>query len=151
MDFPMILEESCYTDIKRWVEAGGSTQVTDPRTGFTLLHIASEFQCVEAVEYLIGLGMDPNILDSNGQSPLHIAIDSEIDSAAQTEGPLLYETTKRLLELGADLNLKDRKGESPLDWINGYGEKARRRFNEIMNTAETTRFSSQASFQKRHK
>jgi len=41
--------------------------------------------------------------------------------------------------------LKDRKGEAPLDWINGYGEKARRRFNEIM-TAETTRFSSHAYF-----
>jgi ankyrin repeat protein len=139
MNFPIILEESCYTDIKRWVEGGGSTQVTHPRTGFTLLHFASDFQCVAAVEYLIGLGMDPNILDSNGQSPLHVAVDSEIDSTVQTGGPLLYETTKRLLELGADLYLKDRKGESPLDWINGYGEKARRRFNEIMNTAETTR------------
>jgi len=129
----MILEESCYRDIKRWIEAGGSIQVAHPRTGFTLLHLASEFQCVEAVEYLIGLGIDPNILDSNGQTPLHVAVDSEIDSSVQTGGPLLYKTTKRLLELGADPNLKNRKGESPLDWIDGYGEKARRRFNEIMN------------------
>ena len=133
MNFPMIMVESCYRDIKRWIEAGGSTQVTHPKTGFTLLHLASEFQCVEAIEYLIGLGVDPNILDSNGQTPLHVAVDSEIDSTVQTGVPLSYRTTKRLLELGADLNLKNRKGESPLDWINGYGEEARRRFNEIMN------------------
>ena len=132
MDFPKILEERCYRDIKRWIEAGGSIQVTDPGTGFTLLHLASDFQCIEAIEYLIGLGVDPNILDLDGQTPLHIAVDSEIDSTVQSGAPLLYRTTKRLLELGADLNLKDRMGKSPLDRINNYGEEARRKFNESM-------------------
>jgi|SRR6266508_3779197 len=132
MNFPIIREESCFRNIKRWIEAGGSTQATHPRTGFTFLHIAAEFQCVGAIEYLIGLGLDPNTLDLNGQTPLHVAVDSEIDSTVQTGAPLLYKTTKRLIELGADLKMKNRQGETPLDWINGYGEKARRRFNEVM-------------------
>ncbi len=28
MNFPIIREESCFRDIKRWIEAGGSTQAT---------------------------------------------------------------------------------------------------------------------------
>src|SRR5689334_14882706 len=124
MNFPMIREERCLADIKRWIEGGGSTDVIHSRSGSTLLHLAAEFQCVEAIEYLIGLGMDPNILDANGQTPLHIAVDSEIDSTVQTGVPLLYKATKRLIGLGADLNRKNIQGETPMDWINGYGERA---------------------------
>src|SRR5215510_8359486 len=119
MNFPIIREESCFSDIKRWIEAGGSTRTTDLRTGCTFLHVAAEFQCVEAIEYLIELGLDPNTLDLNGQTPSHVAVDSEVDSTLQTGAPLLYKTTKRLIELGADLNMKNRQSETPLDWING--------------------------------
>ena len=48
----------------------------------------------------------------------------------------MYKATKRLLELGADINMKNRKGETPLDWINVYGENARRIFNEVTGARE---------------
>jgi ankyrin repeat protein len=137
MNFPRIEEESCLRDIKRWVEEGGSAKITHRESGWTLLHIASEFQCVEAIEYLIGLGCDPNSPDMYGQTPLHFAVDSEIDATIQTGVPLLYKTTKRLLELGADLNVKNNKGETPMDWINNYGENARKIFKDVMNTEKS--------------
>src|SRR6185295_10928034 len=125
MKFPDISEEHCLNDIKRWVETGGSAQVVHPESGWSLLHVAAEFQCVEAVAYLVSVGCDPNLRDVYGQTPLHFAVDSEIDAVSQVGAPLLYKTSKRLIELGADPGIKDNQGKTPIDWINGHGAEAR--------------------------
>lgn len=59
-------------------------------------------------------------------------VDSDIDGAIQTEEPLEYRATKRLIELGADATIQNDKGETPMDWVDRFGEKARRRFDEIV-------------------
>jgi ankyrin repeat protein len=130
--FPVLREERYLDDVKRWIEQGGSPHVTQSEGGWTLLHIAAEYQCVEAIEYLISLNCNPNLVDAFGQTPLHIAVDSEIDATTQVGATLNYKTTKRLIELGADLTTRDNRGKTPLDWIDKYGTAARQKFDEIM-------------------
>jgi ankyrin repeat protein len=82
---------------------------------------------------LYELGCDLNVRDSYGQTPLHLAVDSEIDGTNQTGEDLDFKVTKRLIELGADLTIQDNKGETPLDWIDNYGEEARTRYEEVLS------------------
>jgi ankyrin repeat protein len=130
--FPAFSTETFLNDIERWVADGGSVETTDPRNGWSLLHIAAEMQDIAAIEYLINSGCDPNRRDNHGQTPLHIAVDSEIDGAIQTEEPIEYRVTKRLIELGADATRQNDRGETPMDWIDRYGEKARSKFEEVL-------------------
>jgi ankyrin repeat protein len=132
MLFPQYSQETFLTDIKLWIEGGGSAKVIHSQSGWTLLHIAAEFQDIKAREYLVNSGCDPNERDKNGQTPLHIAVDSEIDGAIQTQQLLEYKATKRLIELGADKTIEDNQGETPIEWIDRYGEKARKRFDEVV-------------------
>src|SRR5882724_11026151 len=130
MTFPEFSRGTFLKDIKRWVENGGSVETTDPENGWSLLHFAAEFQDIAAIEYLIESGCNPNWPDKNGQTPLHIGVDSDIDGAIQTEEPLAYRATKRLIELGADATIHNDKGETPMEWVDRFGEKARRRFDD---------------------
>jgi hypothetical protein len=79
MQLPGLRQESFFKDLKAWIEAGGSPMVHLPRDGWSLLHLAAEFQDLEAVEYLIALGCDPNTADFHGHTPLHIAVSIDID------------------------------------------------------------------------
>ena len=105
--------------------------MTRTNTGWSLLHYAAEFQDIPAIEYLIEHGADPNGRDIYGVTPLHLAIDSEIDASTQVGDPLLFKTTKRLIELGADTSAKDNSGKTPIDWANSHGEDTRKIINEI--------------------
>jgi ankyrin repeat protein len=131
-DFPRFREETFLEDIQRWVVQGGSADAVQPQSGWSLLHFAAEFQDVIAIDYLIHLGVDPNRRDLYGQTPLHIAVDSEIDGTVQPGAPLEYKVTRRLVELGASPTIADAEGKSPLDWIAAYGDEAIKRYNEVV-------------------
>ena len=133
--FPDYSEEHFLCDVKKWVDGGGSAKVVRPQDGYSLLHQAAEFQDVAAIEYLIEAGCDPNQHDIHGQTPLHIAVDSEIDAAIQTQGRVEYKATKRLVELGTKTDVADNQGATPIDWVNRYGEMARKRFKEVVCVA----------------
>lgn len=133
MAFPRCSEEHFLEDMKKWIESGGSANAIEPRQGWSLLHVAAEFQNIAAIEYLINAGADPNQCDQHGQTPLHIAVDSEIDGAVQMREPLEYKAAKRLIELGAQTTIRDSQGKTPIDWVDGYGNEARKRFNEVVN------------------
>jgi ankyrin repeat protein len=91
------------------------------------LHSACEHLDLEAVTDLLSKGADPNICDQFGQTPLHIAVDSEIDGKWQTNHSLEgldFTIAKLLLNSGANLNAMDSNGETPIDWVASYGKEA---------------------------
>ena len=69
----------------------------------TMLHTAVFQNNLEAVEYLLDQGADPNILYDHSETPLIAAIDNK-----------QWEIAKRLIQKGANVNLKDASNNSPL-------------------------------------
>ena len=132
LKYPNLSDENLVATVKQWLESGGSPHITHPDSGWSLLHYAADFQDVAAIEYLAELGCDLNVRDSYGQTPLHLAVDSEIDDTVQTGEALDFKVTRRLIELGAELTIRDNKGKTPLDWIDNYGEEARARYEEML-------------------
>lgn len=91
------------------------------------LHSACEHSDLEAVTKLLSKGADPNVCDQFGQTPLHIAVDSEIDQKWQTNHSLDgldFTIAKLLVNSGANLDAIDSNGETPIDWVASYGEVA---------------------------
>jgi ankyrin repeat protein len=133
LKYPNLSDENLVLAIKQWLESGGSPHITHPDSGWSLFHYAADFQDLAAIDYLYELGCDLNVRDSYGQTPLHIAVDSEIDDTVQTDAALNFKVTQRLITLGADLTIQDNKGKTPLDWIDDYGEVARARYEEVLS------------------
>jgi len=68
--------------------------------GATPLHLAAYYGCKDAMQELLNLGADPNVLDSiNGMTPLHLAV--------MQKQPLII---KMLLNNGANPGIKDKSG-----------------------------------------
>jgi ankyrin repeat protein len=91
------------------------------------LHSACEQLDLEAVTDLLSKGEDHNICDQYGQTPLHIAVDSEIDGKWQTSHSLEdpdFTIAKLLLNSGANLDAMDSNGETPIDWVASHGKEA---------------------------
>jgi ankyrin repeat protein len=98
--------------------------------GWTALHVMVENYVVESVVFLLENGANPNQKDDSGGTPLHLALDVEMDSFSQIE-PLLADTTLTrpadqqprdevtalLLRYGANPNAKTAKGQQPLDFV----------------------------------
>lgn len=68
-----------------------------------LLHIAAGHEKLEAVEFLLRHGADPNLLDSSGYTPLHCVI-------GRGENPVAVGIVQTLLKAGADPNLRSSSG-----------------------------------------
>jgi hemoglobin len=66
-------------------------------SGRTLLHFASAAGCLEVVEKLLAAGVDPNVQDGGGHSPLY----SVANECAFATGP---EVVRALVRAGADVN-----------------------------------------------
>ena len=74
------------------------------------------------LQNLIQSGVDVNVTDDFGQTPLHLAIDTAYEEAIyiyETENKVVQprmDIIKALLEGGADHLKKDNKGKSPISW-----------------------------------
>lgn len=113
--------------------------------GRTLLHFAARHSCFPVTEQLLDLGVDPNVLDWGGHSPLYRAAASESDEVAAAIVRALVEAGARvdqafgvnrssalheaarhgnlhvaraLLDAGADTKVKDKNGYTALDRAN---------------------------------
>lgn len=79
--------------------------------GTAPLHLAVEYERIEAVKALIRLGAKVNLKDHHGTSPLMQA--ATLKSS--------HEMIMVLLNAGADINDQDKVGMSALDWAASYG------------------------------
>jgi ankyrin repeat protein len=117
-------------ELPAFVAAGGDVNATEPRSGMPLLHFACEHQNLDAIRALVSAGARINAKDSVGQTPLHVAVDIDIDSVVQANGSeLQFETTRLLLSLGADPSVQDCQGLTPRDWAARYGARAVEQFD----------------------
>jgi len=125
------------TSIERDPEVAGWTY-----NSRTLLHFASAAGCVEVVRELLRVGVDPDVLDGGGYTPLYrVANECLADVGAEivqelikagalvnrcggvTQATALHAAARRgntvvaeaLLGAGADTSIRDRKGDTPLD------------------------------------
>ena len=86
-------------------------------TGLTLLHCAAKYGDLGVldtgpIDLLIAAGVDVNIRDDYGETPLHNAVWQIYDARA-----------KYLLNHGADVNAKNNNGETPLATARLFGSK----------------------------
>ncbi|MDB6017048.1 MAG: neurogenic locus notch protein 1-like [Pedosphaera sp.] len=109
-------------DITRYLDAGNDIHHRDTKMGWTLLHFAAEDCNPDAIRLLITRGADPNIKENTGRTPLHFAVDSDLDTSIQagrraTDMP----TTRALIELGADESARTTDNATPRDIAVNYG------------------------------
>jgi ankyrin repeat protein len=132
-DSPNLICGQLLSGIRQWLERGGTADWNDNPSGWSFFHFAAEDSDIEAIEYLFALGCDINAHDQYGQTPLHLAIDADIDGSNQNGGPIDFQPTRRLIELGADLTIQDKEGKTPLDWVDVYGKYARASFDKMLS------------------
>lgn len=118
-----------WTDLLReYLAAGGDPNGVRNTLRWSLLHMAVEQCNAAAVEVLVQHGADIEARTQDGWTPLHLAVDSEIDGARQTGGPLTFKVVKRLVQLGADVNALTETGIAPGDIAGEYGADERAQF-----------------------
>jgi Fem-1 family protein b len=80
----------------------------------------TSFPNIPMLKVLLECGADPDVYDSNYNTPLHLLCDSsmKIDSSAS----LVCEAAKLLIDNGAHIDFTNDKGEKPIDLniLNGY-------------------------------
>ena len=96
--------------------------------GNTLLHLAAwhetpikednvrsvcKLPCVETVKFILHAGGDVNTVNTEGNTPLHLAV--KYKAAEPKDVEILREMLLLLLDIGADPKLENKNGQTPLD------------------------------------
>nr|XP_012135046.1 PREDICTED: transient receptor potential channel pyrexia [Megachile rotundata]XP_012135047.1 PREDICTED: transient receptor potential channel pyrexia [Megachile rotundata] len=98
-------EASCVENVDLLVERGANVHLKNHRDQ-TALHIASRSHSLECVEILLKKGgCDLNAEDSDGRTPLHLALGRSL---------LAYDVTEFLITWKANVNKTDKYGYTPL-------------------------------------
>lgn len=94
-----------YDAVAYVVESGKPDELFDALEGkrMSILHLFSSDGATSHVDFLLSINADPNVLDSDGETPLHYAAER-----GQTE------VVKLLLDKGANTNLQANDGDTPL-------------------------------------
>jgi ankyrin repeat protein len=109
-------------------------------SGWTLLHADSENQNLTMIEGLAKAGADLNMRNHQGWTPLHLAVDIDIDSVSQSRGDmdhLPFQTVRLLLSLGADLTVRDERGKTPRDVAAAYSNDVARQYGQYDRLTST--------------
>ena len=115
------------------IEAGADYNFKEKSLGKTSLRAAAHFGRTEMVQLLLDLGLDPDVRDDWGWTPLHVAINPEtakalIDGGADIHakakdgnqaihsliGENMLDSVKYLLSLGVDVNTHGKNNITPL-------------------------------------
>jgi ankyrin repeat protein len=125
-------------DIRRYIEGNAEDANAVNPDDISLLHFAAGYPSnAEIIKVLIEMGADVNVIESNGLTPLHMAVivgDVEIVEALASGGadvdaveyngctPLhaaasqgFLEIAKILVDGGADISIENNKKQTPLD------------------------------------
>ncbi|PIA16311.1 ankyrin, partial [Coemansia reversa NRRL 1564] len=92
--------EGDFSRVQQLVEEDKSAVNAKDENGYTPLHAAASWKHIEILQYLIRNGGDVNIVDSDGDTPLHICEDRECAAL--------------LLSQGADPNTRNHEGLTPV-------------------------------------
>ena len=91
--------------VKYLIESGKPNELYDESEGYrtSALHTFSISGLVKFIDFLLSINADPNVRDSDGQTPLHLAAERG-----------QKEAVKLLLDHGANTNLQANDGDTPL-------------------------------------
>ncbi|KAI8942611.1 hypothetical protein NX059_000664 [Plenodomus lindquistii] len=92
--------------LKKLIEFGADITRKQPSSTpyFSAMHAAVSGRQLGTVQYLVLLGHSIDVPNSNGETPLHLAVKT----------PGSYPVARYLVEMGADVNYEDRDGRTPL-------------------------------------
>jgi len=95
--------------------------------GYPHIHMACSGGSVETVRFLLEHGSSVNETDSEGDTPLHLAVNEYYWKPAPAD------VARLLLEKGADPDIRNRSGYSPLDFLldSPIGTEAREKMIEV--------------------
>ena len=104
------IESSRAVEIMRLLEKAGcdlnKVGLTSENNQFTALHIAIFKHKIDVIDFLLSRGVDTNIPDGGGNTPLHASCDFR--------KKIELEIVQQLMEAGADPNIQNKCGETPL-------------------------------------
>lgn len=128
----------------QFVAFGGDVNTPLSAGGLTPLQLAVEAQNIPMIEALFNLGADLDAHDAQGWTPLHRAVDIDLDTASQTAGmqagdfmrALSFATAEALITLGADDTARDAAGRTPRDLVASYGADVLRKYDESVDRAQ---------------
>ena len=122
--------------IDEFVRENGNDVTKADFRGDTLLHEAAANRNVTVVKYLVSIGADVNVRNSNGGTPLHRAAwnDSNV------------EVLRYLVSQGADINIRNRDGRTPLDIARNNGHTEMVQFLESIQVSSAGSQSFRSSF-----
>jgi ankyrin repeat protein len=122
--------------IDEFVRENGNDVTKADFRGDTLLHEAAANRNVTVVKYLVSIGADVNVRNSNGGTPLHRAAwnDSNV------------EVLRYLVSQGADINIRNRDGRTPLDIARNNGHTEMVQFLESVQVSSAGSQSFRSSF-----
>ena len=132
-----INEKRGVSDFYRYLAAGGDVNTAHPESGWTLLHNAAELGNLSLIEALVKSGANLNARNHQGWTPLHLAVDAQIDVVCQSSkrlGDVKFPTVRLLLSLGADPAIRDELGKTPRDVAAAYGFDVAPHFDRLTST-----------------
>ena len=125
MDIKEAFEGSGYSSwletLTQYQQQGGDLNAHHPDSGWTLLHLAVEMERSDVIRWLVDHGADVNATTTEGWTPLHHAVDIDLDGAIQMGAMITLATTTLLIQLGADESVVDKRLGTPRDIAAAYG------------------------------
>ena len=79
-----IEEDRGVSDLPHFIAFGGDVNVRFGGSNSTLVHLAVEYENLPVIEALFNMGADIEARELNGRTPLHHAVDLDIDTAGQS-------------------------------------------------------------------
>lgn len=108
---------------RAFAAGGGDINAREPGSEYTLLWIATEHMNLDLIAVLGELGADPNCqLRHSGWTPVHNAVDADIDSVMQAQPPdmtalcdlVTFSVTRAVVSIGGSIAVPDVHGITPL-------------------------------------